>query len=129
MGDFTRQDMQRDVQLKLDQTVNRLLQRFATKQDLATLGDGIKDRLVTCLHDDSQMHQQQLLRQVTAYTDSVSKRVQIIESRIAGVEREIAVLEQMMMQLYKLQSASYTHSASTQPKFLVEQQTNPLKES
>lgn len=89
MGPVTRQDIQNIVEVNR----NRILERVATKQDIAVLTDSI--RQLTSMHQQSQ----QLLKQSEYQRLQLSRRAVAVEARLINVENELRSTQSMMSRM------------------------------
>lgn len=82
MGPVTRQDVQNIIEMSR----NRIFERVATKQDITTLADTI--RQLTNLQQQSQ----QMLKQSEYQRLQLSRRAAAVEARLINVENELRSL-------------------------------------
>lgn len=86
MSSLTRQDVQRDVQVLVEQSRMKLHDHVAAKQDVQVLQDAIKALTATLQQN------QQLLRQNDNHYTQMTRRIVAMETRTIQMERELQQL-------------------------------------
>ncbi len=102
MSQLTRQEVQR----LLDTTRNQITDRVLTRQDLITVNEQIRDRMMNYMQDLAQVQQQNIVRRTASQSDDVSKRIVALESRICNMEQDLKTTLQI---LQKLTSQKQSH--------------------
>jgi len=92
MTTLTRQD----VQSVVETAINRASQRTATRQDLQTISDGNRDRILAYLQAFLAQNQQQVFRQLDARNTQSAQRLAAMESHVAILTQELRVMRQQM---------------------------------
>lgn len=93
MTPLTRQDIQRDVQILIEQARVKLHDHVAAKQDVQVLQDAIKALTATLQQN------QQLLRQSDNQYTQMVRRAAALETRMVQMEHELQQLQRIIGQL------------------------------
>ena len=94
----------KDLQGAVDIAKNRIIERLISKYDLQSVSDSTRERIMSCLNDYYQQHQQQL-RQLNLQTEQQARRSANLELKLVSMDQEIKGLRQLMARMLEAQKS------------------------
>lgn len=99
MSQLTRQEVQR----LLDTTRNKITDRILTRQDLITVNENIRDRMMNYMQDLTQVQQQNIVRRTASQNDEVIRRINALEARMGSMEQDVKAALQILQRSTSIQ--------------------------
>lgn len=85
MAELTKQEMHQ----QLEACKNKIIERAVSRQEVQTLLETTRDRVMSYVHDLVQVHQQNIFRKSASQQLELSRRVASLELRLQSIEQDL----------------------------------------
>lgn len=112
MAEISKQDLQNII----ENAKNRIIDRTLTRQDMLTISDTTRDRIIGSIGDMVQSCHQQMYSRENILHNQTQRYISGLESRMMTMEAEIKSMKRLMIQMLDKLDAHRKTTVTLQPE-------------